>query len=86
MWSTQVRFVLLELLFEVIFVLDRKGGILQQEYAAKRWLVGGVGAWSEIQEVERAARSRSWRGQRDKGARLWSEVVQRGRGARVVAS
>ena len=30
-WSTQVRFVLLQLLFEIIFVLDRKGGILQWE-------------------------------------------------------
>ena len=63
MWSTQVRFVLPELLFEVIFVLDRKGGILQcTSKVAKRCLVGGVGVWSEIQELEHGVSLTSWRG------------------------
>ena len=30
-WSSQVRFLFPELLFEVIFVLNRKGGILERE-------------------------------------------------------
>ena len=53
-------------------MLDRKGGILQEEYAAKRWFVGGVGAWSEV-ELEGAARQRS-------------RTMERGRGAIVAAS
>ena len=32
-----------------------------------------VGAWSEFDELERL---RSWRGQRDQGAGLWSKVVE----------
>ena len=34
-----------------------------------------VGAWSEFDEREHAARLRSSRGQRDEETRLWSEVV-----------
>ena len=35
-----------------------------------------VGVWSEFDELKRAARPRSWRGQRDQGAGLWSVVVE----------
>ena len=40
----------------------------------------------EFNKLEHAARSRSSRGQQDQGARLWSEVMQQGRGAGVAAT
>ena len=56
-WSAQVRFVIQELSFEVVFVLDRKGGILQWELGGKAMVGGrnwsverdqGAGLWSEV--------------------------------------
>ena len=67
---TQVRFILPELLFEVILVLDRKRGISQREQGSKAMLGGRswnverdprAGACSKVEELE---------GQRDQGAGL----------------
>ena len=75
-WSTQVRFVLPDCFLKPSLCLTGKEKYRSGSKVAKRWLAGGVGAWSEIQEVERAARSRSWRGSETKepdyGARSWS--------------
>ena len=81
MWSTQVRFFLPELLFEVIFVLNRKGGISQGDSGGKAMLSGRsrsverdprAGAHSEVEELEGAARSRSRTVERGRAVRSWS--------------
>ena len=81
-WSTQVRFVLPDCFLKPSLCLTGKEKYRSGSKVAKRWLAGGVGAWSEIQEVERGARSKRSSVQRGRGVGGGSETKEPDYGAR----